>query len=232
MESAYPYLVSQDDFEKYTYLWENQLNDPTGVALSDYFPSPDDKTKFLSYVYLPVEELIRLISAVGTVTVKARFGIWPVEDRFVFTIFLFGCDSQNTPTTGYISTSFENPQTLQQPGCNVGEEVPDALVMEWIKNWQNCSEIERSLFEVPDGPLRGYTFVLDDFMDTMFPLSEIANQHLRISFALHKFYKPGPLENALTATFGLVLDIPVDTSNATAVTHAYYDISMPCPSTC
>lgn len=227
-------LVSQEEFDEYTTVWAQQLSDPGPVPLSTYFATPNGKS-LLTHVYLTAEDVIHLISTVGTVTVKARFAIQPVDGQPTFTVILFGADARNTRTTAYLAATVPGAKSPVRHVAVAEGPVPNCLAMQWITNWQQQPEkkIDRTLFEAPDGPLRGYTFLLADFLDTLFPLTEITGEYLRLSFALHQYYKPGPVAEAAAATFGLVLDMSITpTLRDLEAGDLFYDISMPCPSTC
>lgn len=226
-------LVSEQEFDESTAGWAQLLNSPDPVLLGPYFTGPDGGP-FFTHAYLPAAEIMHLVSAVGTVTIKARFAIRPLAGLPAFTVMLFGADANNKPTTAYFAAiAGVKPADSAAVAAAAEGPVPECLALEWITNWEQVTQIDRTQFKAPDGPLRGYTFRLADFLDTLFPLSAVTGEYLRISFALHKYYKPGPVAEAAAATFGLVLSMTTDPfARKVATGSLFYDISMPCPSTC
>ena len=248
-----PRLLSSTDFDSFTSAWEQLVRaspSPNGLTLRQVFTPHDPKSPspVMNYVYLSNKYAVALLSAVGTVAIQIKFVVVSPTFQPAFSIVLFGIDKNNQPTSAYYlagvaqnSTAVQvvNPK-LNSPTGLVGLD----LAGNWIENWKNLEEdglsLDPALFTSVYGPLLGYTYPLDDFLEALFPARMNLNrQALWLCFALHKYNKPKAIEETYSYLFSTVLvlnDLPdaqaamSESENITLSSdELYYDVSRPSP---
>lgn len=176
-------------------------------------------------------DYIALMSIIGVNKWKFRFGY----RNSAFIVTAEGVDSNGTRMTPiYV---LEDPVHLQvnqspaDPNSGIMDaEVPDTLAFTWIHSWNNLVAeqiIPQSFFQTASGVLKGYNFTSFDVMEVL-NQSNANDKTINIVFVNHSIEQQG--QQATTpGYFGLML------GSATAdnkYTHAFYDLSAPCPPTC
>jgi|GEM_PF-5997743 len=247
-----PRLLSEDDFTSYTTEWQKLVNGLTPEVLTASFASASDPKQVINYVYLPSDYAIELLSAVGTAAIRTKFVF--VEEAAGFSIVLFGVDASGRPTSAYyLAGVADHPATVDSTSGQY--EVSLDLVTPWIENWnaQTPDGINTALFDSIYGPLLGYTYPLDDFLDVLNPVqstratqvgttseariaAENSTMALWLNFALHKYAKPGATDGETSNLFSTVLTLNTIPEKGAAITlspgNRYYDVSKPCPPVC
>ena len=119
--------------------------------------------------------------------------------------------------------------------------MPDVLANTWIQNWRSglTETIDKSWFHTPLGYLRGYTFLMQDFLEALSLLKDDKDTVVVVYLALHQYLGSDGQPNS---TFGLVISaqsntahLPDSDSRANTISgqrQVYYDLSAPCPGTC
>jgi len=237
MESQpHPSLINQQQFNAYSAAWVDAVRH--GDSLPAIFQQPGQPDKS-SFVRFPLQDIVWLVSTVGSQRIKVQFLLKPDEGpdadplRPRFTVALFSTDAQD----GRISAYYLGNNRAPEPAANnelaatkgddqalslkmtaltsIGGQLPHGLAGVWLKNWMKPGlVVTPDLFMTSYGPLQGYMFDLDDFMDPLFYSQsffnnpeDAANYELRVGFGLHEFYPAFPEGTASKKTFGLLLRI-------------------------
>lgn len=256
-----PFSITHEEFVKATNKWRSTVNQEqvSGkeaiVDLTKYFQVTDEKSDKLSLVVgydFPLENIEKLVSSVGIQTIMVRFGIMtsPETNKDIFTVILYGFNNFKMRVSPYlVGTCYTVPYESANPALDQNDHLPNVLGDHWIDYWRNFRKktngsiipIESTLFETSYGYLNGYNYVYNDFVDTLFPISEDAKQNplLRVNFGLHRYFSvDAKSTNDVINTFGLVLDLAnlkasrPDQPTLTNSAKVYYDFSAPCPPTC
>jgi hypothetical protein len=262
-----PRLLKPSDFVNFAATWKQLVNAnpllPGKLTLSQVFTVYDttSQSSVMNYVYLPNDYAVALLSAVGTVAVQAKFVVVARDSKplSVFSIVLFGIDGFGNSTTAYYLAGVANnpaavvhsTKKMQTPVKSVGLD----LAGNWIMNWNALKQqskdkpsIDATLFNSMYGPVLGYTYPLDDFLDALFPAKmKLDRQALWLNFALHKYNKPEATDDAYSHLFSTVLtlnNLPTETLDSSLAATAdgsvsgnidlsssdsYYDVSRPSP---
>jgi len=244
-------ILSQNQFGRYAQAWVKAAG--SGKHLPEAFHQ--DGCERLQYASFDFQTIVWLVSTVGTRQIKAQFVLVPANQDdegkhtpAYFSIVLYAVDAMggrisayylgdNTftpspkPTTGLTTTDKESFELgLTGHSAQVGSfggPVAFDLVKKWLTNWTDQPTITRHFFSSNYGPLQGYSFELDDFMDPLFYSQKFgATQVLHVGFALHEYHAAFPKhdEQTLTRTFGLVLRVygSTETPDASAGTEAKF----------
>lgn len=237
--------ITEWEFNQYTSAWMTALEDPTDTEherLQSYFTSNKNR---IDRFYFKVQDIIHVLSTLRLHTIMVRFGITAqpgATEPPLFTPILVGYDPSGLRVTPYycgkpqIQDGCSIPGQMQTPSLFTdysSDQVPDILADAWIQNWGSV-EIDPSLFQTSFGYLRGYTFLMQDFLDTLFPLNSNSAKgtYVVVHLAAHEYYDS---DNQPKSTFGLVLSAQLSADNSSTNTIArqfYYDLSAPCPPTC
>ncbi|RZK32160.1 MAG: hypothetical protein EOO63_02165 [Hymenobacter sp.] len=259
-----PRLLSQQQFNAYSAAWVDAVRH--GDSLPAIFQQPGQPAKS-SFVRFPLQDIVWLVSTVGSQRIKVQFLLKPDAGpdadplRPRFTMALFSADAQDGRISAYYlgkntapTETTDNEQATQgnndQPlgsalvkAANIGGQLPHGLAGVWLKNWVNVAAVTPDLFTTNYGPLQGYVFDLQDFMDPLFysqsffnDPEEAQNFELRIGFGLHEFYPAFPEGTTSKKTFGLVLRIYQKDSQKPALavpsngsSEPFYDLSVTSP---
>lgn len=261
-----PRLLKPDDYVNFASAWKQLVNSdsplPGALTLSQVFTvyGETSQSQVMNYVYLPNDYAVALLSAVGTAAIQAKFVVATTpgsQPMPVFSIVLFGIDGFGNPTTAYyLAGVASNPAAVVQ-GPTTSTETPAELVGldlagNWTMNWQNLKQealaIDTKLFNSMYGPVLGYTYPLDDFLNALFPAKmALDTEALWLNFALHKYNKPDATEEVYSYLFSTVLtlnSLPTTKPSPDAAaaksgtvsgdidlssTDSYYDVSRPSP---
>lgn len=241
-------------FNQYTTIWMEALEGPddlTDQLLQSCFEignignNDNSSNSRIGQFSFQADDIISVLSTVGLHTIMVQFGI--TTKHSLFTPILVGYNRSGLQVTpyyvGYIHEA--NPLSGQTPDLSTDytfDQVPDVLADKWITQWHNVETIDKSLFQTSFGYLRGYTFLMQDFLDGVSLLKRDKGTYVVVYLALHQYFGS---DNQLKSTFGLVISAQSSTTHlpASGDSHAdtipipiprqvFYDLSAPCPPTC
>ncbi|MBF9223763.1 hypothetical protein [Hymenobacter ruricola] len=249
-----PRLLSQHDYESFTSAWELLVKgtpSPDGLTLGQVFAARDQEAPnpIVNYVYLSNKYAVALLSAVGTVAIQIKFAVVSPTFQPAFSIVIYGVDKDNQPTSAYyLAGVAADPATVQVVVGPTPDSPPELVGLDlagnWIQNWQNLEangvSLDASVFTSVYGPLLGYTYPLDDFLQALFPAGlNLDSQALWLCFALHKYNKPNAVDDTYSYLFSTVLvlnDLPAEYTAQResqdiilSADELYYDVSRPSP---
>lgn len=266
-------IISQQQFDEYAANWVAASSDPAGGELARSFQLPDSR-QLLALVSFPILQIARLVSTVGVAHIKVRFLIKTDETTKQphFTLALFATDALDARISSYyLADEYWKPASPHVAPLHNDEhapirrrdlsatpaktEVPEVLARYWLRAWAAVKQATPALFATPYGPLRGYTFELNDFILPLRQVTRLSEGKLLVDFDLHEYYRAKslsaasaktsaltnepaqnesqrtePQDDELVKTFGLMLRL--EASQEQAGDGAVYDISAPCPPTC
>ena len=244
--NANPAIITESQFYRYTTSWMEALEGPNDGLLQSCFTlsdSADTPNKWLGRFYFKADDIISVLSTVGLHTIMIQFGI--KTDHSLFTPILVGYNRGGLQVTPYYVGQKEGSLVLgqmQTPDLMTdytSDQVPDVLANTWIAQWVEVATIDKSLFHTPLGYLRGYTFLMQDFLDALSLLKSDKDTFVVVYLALHQYLGSDGQQNS---TFGLVIGaqnnathLPDSDSRANTISRqrqVYYDLSAPCPPTC
>ena len=235
-------VSKEDSLSPYFLNWPNTFIDPT--------THPVEK---LQYVTFSVADMVSLVSTVGVRYIRAQFVLLPAEEGVVrFTVVLCSLDSQRGRISAYYAgskgamTPAEMPHASTNPGPN--GELPIDLVHTWLQDWQTLTDVSPEMFGTNYGPLQGYIFNLEDFVDPLFPGHLTTGYELRVYLGLHSYNISVANKTQPDTTVGLIISVqPITTTrlpvnylrnktasanndgNARDEDNGYYDLSNPNP---
>ncbi|MBO2010983.1 hypothetical protein [Hymenobacter negativus] len=211
-------IISQDVFNEYAANWLTVVGN--NAELNQGFQT--DSGKLLS-VSFTMEQIQQLVSVVGAHYIMAKFLI--TSDGLKFTLALYAADAERNRLSSYYGAG----NLSQVPGLP-GAEVPDVLAEKWLECWSNDQPVTSDMFtsSMPDAPLQGYAFDVNDFLALFYDLPKIDGEILLVHFGLHEYYRGTAEGDKLTQTFGLVLRV----SGQQGSSDPFYDMSAPCPPLC
>lgn len=226
-------------------------NDPAGTVLAQSFQvGAGSSSSVLAGLSFPALQIARLVSTVGAVRIKARFLInQDAEQKQLphFTLALFATDALDTRLSSYYvadeywTPTASRPEVQPEAQLRVAvtahsrKEVPGVLATLWLKGWQGLKttrEITPALFASSYGPLRGYTYEVDEFVHLLRALTQLKNESVQLVFDLHEYYRPLPPQgDVLVRTFGLLLNVK-NAKNEGGAEGTFVNMSAPCPPSC
>jgi hypothetical protein len=223
MSSGLIKLLDQHQFDTCAAAWSHHVS--RHEDLTSVFQQPDGSP--MRALCFSFEALLYLLSTVGARRIKAQFLLKEDEESGTkhFSVALYATDASDGRISAYYSTQY-----LSAPGpatshynlkdadgapASAGQQIPNALVQNWVTNWKNAPLITAAMFSSTYGPLTGYTFEIDDFLDSFFYANKFKDKDLVLIFGLHKHYPAFPDCYAVKQTFGLVLRIRKLTADTT-----------------
>ena len=254
-------IIGQREYDQYVANWVAAASDPTGTELAQSFRLGKNHPQLLSQVSFPALQIARLVSTVGAVSIKARFLIIHDDHKQPhFTVALFATDSLDARLSSYYLAHEYWKQPAQpyaaaaadaaeasaaasarpQPVPAVAPartEVPSVLASFWLNRWGALTQVAPALFATTYGPLRGYTYGVDEFV---FPLRQLGNsnwealkhENLLLEFDLHEYYRTEPQGEVLVHTFGMLLRLASIKLSAGTGGGGGVNMGGPCPPTC
>jgi len=224
------------------------LNYPNTQIPPETFP-----IEKLQYVTFLVDDMVSLVSTVGVRYIRAQFVLLPAAEGIVrFTVVLYSLDSQRGRISAYYAGTTgamvpaAMPVVPDTPGTN--GELPVDLVHTWLRDWQNLTDVSPDMFGTNYGPLQGYIFNLEDFIDPLFPGHLTTGYELRVYLGLHSYNVTLANKTQPDTTVGLIISVqpiytdklPVNylrnrntsqgtTGNANNEDSGFYDLSNPNP---
>jgi hypothetical protein len=264
-------LLSAKNFERRAARWATFITKRKAHDLHRIFQVVGEtgQEQRLTHVDFPVQHLEWLVSTVGVRNIQVRFLVAPARaDQNTerqsgphFTLALYATDALGARISAfYLPIDYwKKPQKPGVQDFNVAPtafipqgQAPHSLVKIWVNNWTGTDttpapEIRTDMFANSYGPLQGYAFSLDDFMEPLFEAQKFTDEEVekltvRISFALHEYYPATGKDKGLKKTFGLVLRLDssaVPNPLIAPAPHAahvlatsmepFFDLSTPCP---
>ena len=213
-QPAPPTLLSQHQFNVYANAWSEAVE--YGDSLPDVFQRKGQKK--LAYVSFPLQSIVWLLSTVGVRHIRAAFLVKPDDTpgtdplRPHFTLAFFATDAIDGRISAYyVGDNHQAPsadQDADEEATLSSGPVPHGLAAEWLHNWTDPKAVPTSaMFTTNYGPLQGYVFDIEDFLDPLFLSQPFEGKVLRIGFGLHEYYALADSADKRTQTFGLVLRI-------------------------
>lgn len=227
-------ILSQNKFSRYAQAWVKAVS--SGKHLAEAFQQAGCER--LQYASFDFQTIVWLVSTVGSRQIRAQFVLVPENQDeegnhtpAYFSIVLYSVDAMGGRISAYYlgdNTFTPLPKPKPKPasapaaGKDLGDEYVQTEVLAqggpvafdlakiWLTNWTSQPVITRHLFSSDYGPLQGYSFSLDDFIDPLFYSQKFgATQVLHVGFALHEYHAAFPKhdEETLKRTFGLVLRV-------------------------
>ena len=249
-------IISQREYDQYVANWVAAASDPAGTELAQSFRLGKDP-QLLSQVSFPALQIARLVSTVGAVTIKARFLIIRDDKQQPhFTVALFATDSLDARLSSYyLADEYWKKPTQPQGAVGAAEEntaasarprpvpsvaparteVPTVLASFWLNRWGALTQVTPALFATTYGPLRGYTYGVDE---SVIPLRQLGNSNwealkhetLLLEFDLHEYYRTEPQGDVLGHTFGMLLRL--ESTKLGGVAGGGVNMANPCPPSC
>ncbi|GAB3730049.1 hypothetical protein GCM10027594_12080 [Hymenobacter agri] len=197
------------------------------TALNACFNTSDKPVTRLVSVSFTVAQITEVLSAPGIAQVRARFVVNPKKEAPNFAIVLYGVDAQGRRQTSYYLSDYRAGMKSNPPIVDV--ELPNVLRQHWVNNWADTEQfpLTRQLFATSYGPLQGFNFSLSDFMQPLMR-STSEDDNLSILLGLHTYFGPSPEGEAVTATFGLLVQAPI-VAGRQGDDDLAYDVAAPSP---
>lgn len=270
--SRFPGILDQGVYDQYNAKWVEVINRRDPLELQAIFTQEDLPLTGLGF---STEQIAKLVGTIGAVYIKARFLVQPTTPgtNSQFSIALFATDSLNTRVSSYYvpeklytdTASFLAPKRPGQPTVHKNQ-LHQVLAERWRKNWADVVStqptdgepntppedglypIKPEYFDTHYGPIRGYTYEINEFVALFLLLETLEGNWLRVYFLLHDYYQPDPLTSGdqLAHTFALALQVQRSGSSVGSAPHTtdnpggsfddiddpILDNGMPCPPTC
>ena len=242
--------ITQRQYDEYAANWVAASSDPAGTVLAQSFRLGKNKP-LLASLRFPARQIARLVSTVGAVHIKARFLI-KVDAKTKephFTAALFATDALGTRLSSYyladeywLTKSSPKPVLKKtaaaariQPTAVrtfTRTDVPDVLSQLWMAAWAAITVATPPLFATTYGPLRGYTYEVNEFIIPLRPVSfkYLDDESLLLEFGLHEYYRSEPQGEALVQTFGLLLKL--ESNKMQVGDDPSVNMGSPCPPVC
>lgn len=218
-QAQYNQVISARTAKSYVENWRNEVQN--NADLTQLFWSvTGEQADYITGVSLNYEEILKIMSPVGTTEYKMFFGL---NEEKQFKLITFGVDRDSEIVTpilaldNYTSNSFT--QELEFKGGFVPNLVAPILAQEWISTWDNAQKIPAEFFMVYGQVLNGYTVPgrnLQNVMQTF----QTKEANLNIALTLHGISQD-------KATAGTIMF----TANRNGEAYAF-NFCLPCPKTC
>ncbi|RZL15576.1 MAG: hypothetical protein EOO62_03645 [Hymenobacter sp.] len=240
-------LISQQLFDQYSANWAEVINQPDTASLQASFLQDGALITGLGF---STTQIARLVATIGAVHIKARFIIRPLQPGVQpqFGLVLFATDSLDARISSYYvsekvytdKTAFVAPSRPRELTIHE-KQVHHVLAERWRQQWADVTRVVPEYFATHYGPLRGYTFALNEFIALFLLLEALGDEMLEAYFVLHDYYQPDPATSGdmLAHTFALALRLQRTDSTGDSDNHhilqgddPIMDTSMPCPPTC
>ncbi len=208
-------LISQSLFDQYSAGWLEVISQPDVEALQAGFIQDG---LHLTGVGFSITQVARLVATVGAVHIKARFIMQPPKPGTPpqFSLALFATDALDARISSYyvpeiVYTDMAGFTRPSSPGKLPihKNQVHYVLAEHWRQNWAGLTEVLPEYFATHYGPLRGYTFGLNEFVALFLLLTTLGEEKLKVFFVLHDYYRPDPSTSGdqLANTFALALSL-------------------------
>ncbi len=239
-------LISQQQFDQASANWVEVISQPDTKALQNSFLQEGALITGLGF---STTQIARLVATVGAVHIKARFLIQQAQPGVEpqFALALFATDSLDARLSSYYVSekvytdkkSFVPPSQPHQLTIHK-KQVHHVLAERWRQQWADLTQVEPEYFATHYGPLRGYTFELNEFIALFLLLEALGDEMLEAYFVLHDYYQPDPTTSGdqLAHTFALALRLQRTDGASGKDQHPMQgddpimDTAMPCPPKC
>lgn len=238
-------LISQQLFDTSTARWAEITNQPDAAALKGVFL---DHGQLVTGVGFSMTQIAQLVATVGAAYIKVRFLIKPADllGAAQFSLALFATDLLGARVSSYYkpqkvytgASAFACPS---QPGIPTvhKNQLHYVLAERWRQNWAATGDSDMKLdyFDSHYGPLRGYTYELNEFVALFLLLEKLEDASLQVHFVLHDYYRfdPKTSTDTLAKTFALALRLKrkkEDGDMVDDIDDPILDNGAPCPPTC
>lgn len=245
-DAPLPYLP-QRLVDQYTANWLEVISIPNAEALQASFLQDG---QLLTGVGFAIEHIAQLVATVGAAHIKARFILQPPAPGTYpqFSLVLFATDSLDARISSYyvpqeVYTDTDAFVCPSRPGTPTvhKNQLHHVLAERWRQNWGDVkgSAVLPEYFESHYGPLRGYTYGVDEFLALFLLLEILGDTMLKVHFVLHDYYRPDPTTGGdeLAKTFALALRLkrsgkPKDVDDVDDIDDPVMNNGMPCPPSC
>ena len=236
MEPAPFTPLSSDTFAVYQQYWQQLLVESSSTpSLLDTVFSP--ATKRRSMVCFPAEQILWLLSTVGTTHIQARFILTSAPGNpDNFAVVLYATDGQNKrisayyQSVDYAATPYNGDEVEWVNGnTDDSEMLPHAAVQQWVEKWQAVTPLTADMFKNSYGSLQGYTFSYNEVLNNLFATTTYDAMVLGIVLGLREYYGPHNKGDKPDYAFGLALRIYNTGTMTGKSTATFFDHSMPCP---
>ena len=231
--SQYSGILDQDLFNQYSARWIEVINRRDPEELREIFKEDDVQLTGLGF---SITQITRLVGTIGAAHIKARFIVQPNTPgtSAQFSIALFATDSLNARVSSYyVPEKLYTDKLAFTPPKSPGlltvhkNQLHHVLAERWRQNWialavpqpeggepqgqpgTDLLTIKPEYFDTHYGPMRGYTYEINEFVALFLLLDKLDSIWLKIHFVLHDFYQPDPLTSGdqLAETFALALQV-------------------------
>ena len=213
-------IISPAEYDQYAANWQVAARDPAGAVLAQSFML--NKKDVLASLNFTALQIARLVSTVGAATIKARFLIiYDARAQPRFTIALFASDAQDKRVSSYYLadtywlpkpppvasrlTAKAGPARQTHVRALARYDVPNVLTARWLSAWAAVSRVSTEFFATSYGPLRGYSYGVEEFVSLLRDVSTLDGENITLEFDLHDYYQSDPEGEVLAHTFGLLL---------------------------
>lgn len=208
-------ILTQRLFDQYSANWLEVISQPDVVALQNSFVQGE---ALITGVGFSITQIAQLVATVGAVHIKARFILQPPAPGTLpqFSLALFATDSLDARVSSYYvpaavytdTDSFTRPNRPSQLPIHKNQ-MHYVLAERWRQNWASQPQVKPEFFASHYGPLRGYTYGLNEFVALFLLLEALGDEMLKVSFVLHDYYQPDPSTGGdqLVNTFALALSL-------------------------
>jgi hypothetical protein len=252
-----PHLLTQTEFDTVAAAWLAFIGGASADAVQALFQTSQGRERqYQTYVRFDLAETVPLLlSTVGIARVAARFVLvdvaseaGPVEPRF--RVVLYATDQLGGRISAYYLGDSEYhlippkpklslaPSATQDDADPVQGRVPFSLITNWLTAWTTAVQqqhLKPAIFATSSyGPLQGYVFELDDFIDQLFLTPGYSQTQLYLNFDLKTYFPAYPEKLKEPAqTFGLVVRLyaPAKDTDVAGGTESgpSYDMAAPVP---
>lgn len=163
----------------------------------------------LSALSFSAWQIARLVSTVGASTIKARFLLLhDAQARPHFSVAPFATDALDTRVSSYyLAQPYLLPQSVANAAGGDAQaagrrsspvralaryDVPDVLTQQWLKNWGRVRRVTPELFATSHGPLRGYSYGVEEFAGLLRGFSSLDGNKILLEFDLHEYFRTEP----------------------------------------
>ena len=211
-------IISPSEYDQAAATWLAAVSDPAGTSLAQSFVWNKRVIGSLSFT---ATQIARLVSTVGATIIKARFLIMNDKKGLPhFTLALFATDTLDkrvssyyvaepywllqTPRRDETLASKAAPTRFGRIRAVARYDVPNVLAAFW-QQWAAVKVVVPEMFASNYGPLRGYSYGIEEFVGLLRELGSLDDEKIVLEFDLHEYYRSMPQGDQLVHTFGMLL---------------------------
>ncbi|MET4076219.1 hypothetical protein [Hymenobacter sp. UYCo722] len=213
-------IINPNDYDQAAAYWLVAASDPAGTVLAQSFVL--NKKDVLASLNFQALQIARLVSTVGAATIKARFLImYDERAQPHFTLALFATDALDKRVSSYYLADrywlpkqqrmarslASKPMPVRQSRVRAlaRYDMPNVLTDRWVTAWSKVTRASTALFATSYGPLRGYSYGVEEFISLLRDVGSLDDENIILEFDLHDYYQSQPQGDVLVHTFGLLL---------------------------